>query len=102
MPAVVLEETQHIVGDYRARWRRRPSADANRLGRRTPFTCSDDDSIRVAKDCRPSMRRLVVRESSVLLFKPVRHALVIVVEERDERSIRLRQQRVSRLGNPAV
>ena len=66
------------------------------------FARLHDISVRVAENCRRGMRRLVTRESSVLLIQPVRHTLVIVVEERDERTTRVRQQRVSRLGNPAV
>lgn len=102
MPAIVLEETQHIGGHYRAEWLRRLPADANWLGSRTPFACPNDNSIRITKDCRARITGFVLEESLVLLLQPVRPALVIIVEERDERTIRVREQGVPRLGNTAI
>jgi hypothetical protein len=66
------------------------------------FTRLHDISVRVAEYCCTGMLRLVIQESPILLLKPVRHALVIVVEERDERTFRVREQGVPRCGNPSV
>jgi hypothetical protein len=48
------------------------------------------------------MIRFVVRHSSVLRLQSVWRALVIVIEERDERTLCLRQQRIARLCDPSV
>jgi hypothetical protein len=90
MPAVILEETQHIVSDHWTRWGGSQPTDANRLCGRTTLPHPNDISIRVAKDCRRGMRQFVIQQASVLLFQPMRRALVVVVEKRNERTIRPR------------
>ena len=69
---------------------------------RTPFACPNDNSIRITKTVAARIIGFVLEESSVLLLQPVRPALVIIVEERDERTIRVREQGVPRLGNTAI
>jgi hypothetical protein len=48
------------------------------------------------------MIRFVVQHSSVLRLQSVWRALVIVIEERDERSLCLRQQRIARFRDSSV
>jgi hypothetical protein len=48
------------------------------------------------------LRRLVIQDAAVLPFDPVRRALVIIVEERNERTIRPREQGIARRGHPTV
>jgi hypothetical protein len=102
MPTIVLDETQHVVGHYRTSWRRILSADPNTLSSWTPIARSNDGSIRITKDYRSRVIPFIARKSSVLFFQPVGRALVIVVEECDERTACPRQERVARLGNPSV
>ena len=72
------------------------------LKRRLLVAWLNDEPVRVAEDGRAGMTLLVLDDSPVLLLEPVRRALVIVVEERNERPCSLRQHRVSRLRDPAV
>jgi len=95
MAPVAFEETQHVVGDYRSRGRRIQATDTKEFRRRPAITCSNDDSIRITKDHRPRLTRFVLQDPSVLSFEPFRRALVIVVEERDDRTSCMREQGVA-------
>jgi hypothetical protein len=100
--AVVLEETKDVIGDDGPGRLRREAADTEALRGGVPGARLDDSSVRVAEDCCPGVCCLVVYDSPVLLFQALRPAVVVVIEEGNERTIRPREQGIARRGHPTV
>jgi hypothetical protein len=61
-----------------------------------------DISVRIAEHSRSLLLRLVIEEAFVLLLESARHALVIVIEKRDDGTSRVREQGVAGFRDSTV